>query len=235
MRRADYFFTQSVQENGTVVHTYKTNGEALPPKKRSFNMALSRKFLTALGIEDDKIDEIITAHTDTVNALKEQRDNYKEDAEKLAEVTKERDELKKQIDTDGENSFEKKYNELKATFDEYKGKVEADNTKRAKSKAYKALLKEAGIGDKYIDSVLKVADFDKIELDGDKIKNADKLTESVKNEFSAFVVENSQKGADTANPPANVGARKTKEEIAAIKDTAERQQAMLENADLYGI
>ena len=32
-------------------------------------MALTRKFLTAMGIEDDKIDEIITAHSETVNAL----------------------------------------------------------------------------------------------------------------------------------------------------------------------
>ena len=37
-------------------------------------MSLTRKFLSALGIEDDKVDEIISAHTDTVNALKEQRD-----------------------------------------------------------------------------------------------------------------------------------------------------------------
>ena len=36
-------------------------------------MALTRKFLSALGIEEAKIDEIISAHADTVNALKEQR------------------------------------------------------------------------------------------------------------------------------------------------------------------
>ena len=37
-------------------------------------MALTRKFLSALGIEEAKIDEIISAHVDTVNVLKEQRD-----------------------------------------------------------------------------------------------------------------------------------------------------------------
>ena len=42
-------------------------------------MALTRKFLSALGIEEAKIDEIISAHADTVNALKEQRDSYKAD------------------------------------------------------------------------------------------------------------------------------------------------------------
>ena len=31
-------------------------------------MALTRKFLAALGIEADKIDEIINAHSETVDA-----------------------------------------------------------------------------------------------------------------------------------------------------------------------
>ncbi len=35
-------------------------------------MALTRKFLAALGIEDDKVDEIIQAHTETVNGLKDE-------------------------------------------------------------------------------------------------------------------------------------------------------------------
>ena len=49
-------------------------------------MALTRKMLKAMGIEDEKIDQIIEAHSETVDALKEQRDQYKADAEKLPEV-----------------------------------------------------------------------------------------------------------------------------------------------------
>ena len=49
-------------------------------------MALTRKFLKALGIEDEKVDEIISAHTETVDALKAERDGYKADAEKLPGV-----------------------------------------------------------------------------------------------------------------------------------------------------
>jgi hypothetical protein len=57
-------------------------------------MSLTRKMLRAMGIEDEKIDEIITAHTETVDALKEQRDQYKADAEKLPNVQKELQGLK---------------------------------------------------------------------------------------------------------------------------------------------
>ena len=78
-------------------------------------MALSRKFLSALGIEADKIDEIISAHTETVDALKEERDKYKADADKLPGVQKELDDLKKTAnDADG---YKKKYDDEHEAFE----------------------------------------------------------------------------------------------------------------------
>ena len=43
-------------------------------------MGFSRKMLKAMNIEDEKIDQIIDAHSETVDALKADRDAYKEDA-----------------------------------------------------------------------------------------------------------------------------------------------------------
>ena len=57
----------------------------------------------------------------------------------------------------------------------------------AKETAYRALLKEAGVSEKRIDTVLKVSDIDGIELADGKIKNADELTESVKKEWADFI------------------------------------------------
>lgn len=198
-------------------------------------MALTRKFLTAMGIDEEKIDEIITAHTDTVNALKEQRDGYKEDAEKLPEIEKELNDLKEQHKDDGENPFEVKYNALKEEFNDYKKEVAAKETKAAKKTAYKALLKEAGINEKRIDSVLKVTDIDKIELDDEgNIKDSETLKNNIKTEWADFIVQTSTQGANTATPPANNGkATMTKEQIYAIKDTAARQKAMAENKELF--
>lgn len=42
-------------------------------------MALTRKMLKAMGIEDEKIDQIIDAHTETVEGLKDQVSSYKAD------------------------------------------------------------------------------------------------------------------------------------------------------------
>ena len=44
-------------------------------------MAITHKFLKALGIEEDKAEEILTAHLETVNAIKAERDELKSNKE----------------------------------------------------------------------------------------------------------------------------------------------------------
>lgn len=197
-------------------------------------MALTRKFLSALGIEEAKIDEIISAHVDTVNVLKEQRDGYKSDADKLPTVQKALDDLK--ASQSGDDPYKEKYEKKAKEFDDYKKGVEAKELKRSKSTAYKQVLKELKAS--HIDSILKASqsELEKIELDEDgKIKDVDKLKESIKKEWADFIVEEGQQGANTATPPANEGSKVSKEDIMKIKDPAARQKAMFENSELFGI
>lgn len=202
-------------------------------------MALTRKFLSALGIDADKVDEIINAHTETVDALKNERDKYKADAEKLPEVQKELDGMKEEAaKNSGKNPFEVKYNAIKEEFENYKKEQTAKETKVKKADAYKALLKEAGVSEKRIEAVLRVSDIDGLKLDKDgAVEGKDALLESIKKDWSDFIVTQGTQGARTPNPPANGGGKtyKSKEEIYAIKDTAERQKAIYENRELFGI
>ena len=46
-------------------------------------MALTRPMLKGMNLTDEQVSAIIEAHMETVDALKEQRDNYKKAAEKL--------------------------------------------------------------------------------------------------------------------------------------------------------
>ena len=197
-------------------------------------MSLTRKFLSALGIEDDKVDEIINAHTETVNALKEQRDSFKEDAEKLPAVQKELDELK--ATANGEDAYKVKYDALKEDFENFKREQAEKETHAKKESAYRNLLAEVGISEKRINSVLRVSDVDAIELDDEnKVKDADTLKKSIGKEWSDFIVTTEQKGVTTATPPAGSGkVYKSKDEIMAIKDTKERQTAIAENHEMFG-
>ena len=199
-------------------------------------MAFTRKMLKAMGIEDEKIDQIIDAHSETVDALKADRDAYKEDAGKLAAVQKELDELKAK----GDDGYKAKYEAEKAAHDALKADIAAKETKKAKTDAYRELLKGANIDEKRIATILRAEapTIDKIELDADgKIKNAEQYTQSIKSDRADFVVTQSAKGTNTATPPANGGAAstKTKEDILKIKDAGERQKAIAENPTLFGI
>ena len=197
-------------------------------------MALTRKFLSALGIEEAKIDEIISAHADTVNALKEQRDGYKADADKLPTVQRELDDLK--ASQSGDDPYKEKYENKAREFDEYKKSVEAKELKRSKSAAYKQVLKELKAS--HVDAILKASqsELEKIELDENgKIKDVDKLKESIKKEWADFIVEEGQQGANTATPPASEGSKLSKDDIMKIKDPTARQKAMYENSELFGI
>lgn len=202
-------------------------------------MALTRKMLKAMGIEEEKIDEIIEAHRDVTDALKEERDKYKVDAEKLADVQKEYDDLKKKADLKENDPYKEKYEKEHKDFEEFKAGVKAKKEKSDKTKAYRELLKKAGVSDKRIDSVLKVTAIDDIELDNEgNVKDADKVVENIKSEWAEFIVTESQRGAGTENPPRNTGGtnKMTKAEIYKkdehgryVLSSAERQKAILEN------
>lgn len=171
-------------------------------------MALTRKMLSAMDIPAEKIDEIISAHTETVNAIKEERDQAKSDMEALKSKEKELEEATKELEKFRSGDWEEKYKSLKSEYDNYKTDTETKATKAAKTSAYRKLLVEAGIPEKRIDSILKVSAsaIEEIELDKDgNIKGAEKLSESVKTEWADFIPEKKEQGADVAKPPANNG------------------------------
>lgn len=192
-------------------------------------MAFTRKWLKAMGIEDETIEQLIEEHVSVTDGLKKQRDEYKSQAEKLATVQKELDELKAK---NGED-FQAKYEAEHEAFEKYKGEVAEEKSKAEKTALYKALLKEAGVNEKRVDSVLRVADLSKVEIKDGKIKDADKLTESIKTEWADFIVQTQTKGAKVTTPPANGGADMTREQIMAVKDSSERQRLIAQNLDKF--
>ena len=202
-------------------------------------MALTRKLLDALGIEKEKVDQIIEAHAETVDALKEERDGYKADAEKLPEVQRQLEAAKKKAPKEGEETVSKAdYDKLKAEFDQYKNDVQANETHSKKVEAYKAILKDANLSEKGIEKAVKYAEWDKIELGEDgKLKGASDLIKAAREEWAEYVTTTTTTGAKTSTPPANngIGTGKTKEEIMAIKDGAIRRAEMAKNPHLFGL
>lgn len=197
-------------------------------------MSLKRSMLKAMGIEDEKIEQIMEAHGETVEALKAQRDQYKADAEKLPEIQKQLEKAQTDLEAAGKDSYKVKYEAIKEEFDSFKKEQAAKETHSAKESAYRELLKAAGISEKRIAAILKVSDIDSVELDENgAIKDANKLTESIKAEWADFIPTTTTRGAQTATPPANTGSGMTREQISGIKDRAERRAAIAANLDVF--
>lgn len=197
-------------------------------------MALTRKFLASKGIEADVIDEIIEAHTETVNGLKDRIDEaekYKADADKVPDLEKKVKDLEKAAKGNGD------YEALKKEFDDYKAEIKKRDERAAKEAAYRDILKDAGIPEKHFAKILKYSDVDGVELDDEgKITTAKDILESIKTEWGDHIETTDKKGAETSTPPKNTGGKSmNKDDIMKIKDSAERQRAILENKELFGI
>lgn len=188
-------------------------------------MALTRKSLNAMGLTEEQVDSIIEMHTETVNGLKK----YKDAADELAEVKAQLEQANKDLESAKKDSWKVKYDALKEEFEGYKSQQTQKETRAAKETAYRELLKAAGVSEKRIESVLKVTDLEKVELSDGRIKDADALTKSIREEWADFIVSTTQTGAQTYTPPAQSAQKMTASEIARLGTREERRAAIRAN------
>lgn len=181
---------------------------------------MSRKWLEALGIEADKISVIAEAHSDIVQAIIKERDDYKTELDGAKEKMVDKAELTK----------------VKKELADLKEAQQKKEERTAKEAALKAVYKDAGIADKFVSALIRIADFDKVELDSDGgIKNRSALVEAAKKDFAEFVPEVKEgNGQKTATPPSGGKTKMSKDDILKITDRAARQKAIAENMDAFG-
>lgn len=194
-------------------------------------MGFGRKWLEEI-VDDqeltakEKVQKIMDEHLTVFNPVKDERDNLKTQAA----------DLQKQLEdaTSGEN-WQEKFEKEHTAFEDFKKKTAEDAHAANVRSAYRKLLAEEKIPEKRLDAILKVTDLSKVKLDKDgSIENAEELRKAINDEWSEFKTTVTEKGAVVEKPPHIGKATKTKAEIDAIKDTAERQKAILENHELFG-
>lgn len=166
-------------------------------------MSITRKMLKAMGIEDEKIEQIIEAHTSTVEAITSERDEYKAKAEKLANV--EKDLVKANARLEEAEETAEKLKSLKQEYADYKASVEEKATNAEKARMYKELLTKAGIPEKRQDAILKVTNLDDVKVKDGKLENAKELSEAINSEWADFIVTEKKQGAEVPTPPSNTG------------------------------
>lgn len=194
-------------------------------------MALTRSFLKALGIEDEKIGEIINAHSETVSGLKAEIEKYKGDAEKLPEVQKKLDDANKALKDADSDGYKAKFEAEKAAHDKTKAEYAEKETASKKDSAFRKALKDAGYSDKGIDKIVKYGGLtaEIILNDDGTIKDSESLLKRTADEWGEYKGEIVTKGVDVANPPKSAATKPDDAQAARAAELAAKYMA-----DRYG-
>lgn len=182
---------------------------------------MKRSYLTALGLEKDIIDQIMSEHGNTVEILKErsveQADAFKEQVASLkADNSTLQGEVKNLKDSApvGDDGLQKKFEELQSEynafketsaqeFSQYKEQVETEkSTSAIKSDISDRLIKD-GAKPNMVKLLLKEVDLGKAELADGKLTNYDVLTKDIKEGYADVFGTTVVDGAGVATPPAN--------------------------------
>lgn len=166
-------------------------------------MALTRKFLKALGIEEDKIEEIITAHGETVAALKDEIDKAEQSAKDSAAAAQERDKLQKRVEALEKTSGDAA--KVQAEYDAYKKQVETDKANAGKKALIKKALEDAHANPAAIDLMLGTVKLDEVELDGEALKDAEAVLKPIREAHAGLFGTVQNQGTPPLNPPAGDG------------------------------
>ena len=175
-------------------------------------MSITRKALVAMGIENEKAEQLLDMHLETVNGLKEVITSLKTENERiptLSDELKQLKALKEQSD-----DYKVKYESEKSEFENFKKKLEIEKTDEAKKKAYRDLLEKNNIRKDKIDLIMRTVKLSDLNLQEDNtLENSEELNKSILKDWSDFVEHNAVKGTTAANPRISTVRSFTREDI----------------------
>ena len=126
-------------------------------------MALTRAFLKGMNLTEEQVGAIVEAHTDTVNALKSERDAFKAEAEKVPELQRQIESLQEQDIDDWQGKYEQEHKD----FEQYKKDMVAKEEAAKVEVAYRKLLADNHVGETHIDSIIGVTDLKSMAIGED--------------------------------------------------------------------
>lgn len=156
--------------------------------------------LVEWGMPAENVDKAAEAlcglHNTVLDAIKEERDALKGNAETLAE-------LQKRYDALANDGFKERYEKEHEAFEAFKAQIAQERTDAQKREAFKAILADAHITkESAIAKVLKYTDLSQYELGEDgKFKTAKDILKAVEAEWPEYVEKEGKEGTPIPTPP----------------------------------
>lgn len=194
-------------------------------------MAFTRKMLAAMGIEPEKIDQIIEAHAEVTDALKAKAAEAEARAAELEQEAKRVPELEAKVEELGNaQADDGELEALRAEYDAYKAQVAAEAADREKAGLYREMLREAGVDAKRLDAIMRITDLTGVEVEDGAIKGADALKEAAAEEWAAFIPQVKMQGANVPEPPTSGHSSGADDHVAKrLRERHERRFGKAEN------
>lgn len=199
-------------------------------------MSFSRSFLKATGLSDEQIQAVMEEHTNVTDALKQRLESYKADAEKLPDVQKKLEAYKD--NEDYKAKFEKEHN----AFEKYRAEVKAEADLGKTKDAYRRMLADEKISNKWVEPIVRMEDFSGMTLDENgNLADADKLRQMIREKYPEYIATERTEHEKIATPPeVKGGAKLTRDDIFKrdergryVLSTEERQKAIAENPQAF--
>lgn len=177
-------------------------------------MALPKKQLKEKlqewGVSEENIQKaveyILDGNSSSLDALREQMDEYKARADKADELTRERDKYKADYEALQKTSGDAA--KVQAEYDAYRQQVETDKANAGKKALIKKALEDAHANPAAIDLMLGTVKLDEVELDGEALKDAEAVLKPIREAHAGLFGTVKPKGTPKVDPPAGNGEPK---------------------------
>lgn len=173
-------------------------------------MSLTRKQLRELALSDETIDQIIRAHMDTVDALRQERDQA---AERAAALTHERDALQGRVDALA--PLEEQLRQARSDFDRYKADAEAEAVSRRRQGWIRDALLRAGANEKALPLLSGAVDETAVPPEEDA-QALDALIAPVKERYADFFAQPVYLALPGLQPPQSTRGALTRHDISRM-------------------
>ena len=171
-------------------------------------MSLTRKLLKELELNDAAIERIISAHVETLDSLKQERDSALERAAQIESTVEERDELRSQLDARTQEAFSAK-EELTA----YRAQVESEQHYQARRAALTQALTEQGANPQAIPLLLDAIALREEDWAEDTLCDAAATLQPWLAKYSALFAAKSPLTITRVSPPVSGGGLLTPADV----------------------
>ena len=171
-------------------------------------MSLTRKLLKELELDDPAIDRIIAAHVDTVDALRQERDDARSRAQQIEVSLAERDELRTLV-----QAREQEAASAREELNTYRAQVEAEKHTAARRAALSDALTAQGANPQALPLLLDAIALPEEAWSGDTLADASAALQPWHAKYGALFAVKSPIPVTKVAPPVHGGGLLTSADV----------------------